>query len=503
MNDGGADQHELSLFAALQARLPALYRRQFANPLAPRTIIVVPSLSFDSAELAKISGVHHYEERMLCMLMLLRLPRTHVIYLTSQTIDPTVIDYYLHLLSGVPSHHARRRLHLFSARDASPTPLTQKLIERPRLLARIRAAIENREEAHLTCFTSTALERSLAVALGVPLYACDPALLHLGTKSGSRKLLRGAGVEIPRGYEDLRDRSDIAEALATLKREQPSTRRAVVKLNEGFSGEGNAMFDFSGGPSDASRWIYEVLPTRLSFEASSETWERYEEKLANMKGIVEQFVEGDEKRSPSVQVRIDPLGVASPLSTHDQVLGGKSGQVFMGCTFPADEAYRLEIQRLGTQVAELVRREGVIGRFAVDFVSVREADGWHHYGLELNLRKGGTTHPLMMLHFLTDGHYDPETGLFRTPTGQPRFYYSTDNLQRASYRGISPDDLIDIVVDQRLHFHGATQEGVVFHLISALSEHGKLGMVCIAGTPEAADHLRARTVSVLDAAVSL
>ena len=53
------------------------------------------------------------------------------------------------------------------------------------------------------------------------------------------------------------------------------------------------------------------------------------------------FLEGEEKRSPSVQFRIDPLGEIEYVSTHDQVLGGPGGQVYLGCGFPADEAYRL------------------------------------------------------------------------------------------------------------------------------------------------------------------
>src|SRR5918995_6620513 len=75
---------ELRRFARIQERLAPLFRRVFPYPRAPRTVVVVPSLSLDPEELAKISGVHHYEERMLCMLMLLRMPRTHMVFVTSQ-----------------------------------------------------------------------------------------------------------------------------------------------------------------------------------------------------------------------------------------------------------------------------------------------------------------------------------------------------------------------------------------------------------------------------------
>ena len=94
---------ELEAFAALQGTLAGMYEKVFPDRTAPRTIVVVPSLSIDQDVMSRIAGVHHYEERMLGMLMLLRLPRTRLIYLTSQPISETIIDYYLHLLQGIPA----------------------------------------------------------------------------------------------------------------------------------------------------------------------------------------------------------------------------------------------------------------------------------------------------------------------------------------------------------------------------------------------------------------
>lgn len=490
---------DLQRFARLQAQLAPQFEQVFPHNEVPRTVAVIPSLSLDTAELAKVSGVHHYEERMLCLLMLLRMPRTRIIYITSQPIAPTIVDYYLHLLPGIPTSHARQRLTMLSCYDASRVPLTQKILARPRLLQRIRAELDGCMYAHMTCFNATHLERTLALELDIPLYATDPALNYLGTKSGSREVFREARIEMPDGFENLRDEADLVEALTLLKQRNPHLRKAVVKLNNGFSGEGNAIFPYEGFPDGPSgtAWVRKMLPERLRFEASSETWPWYRIKFANMGGIVEAFIEGDEKRSPSAQCRINPLGKAVAISTHDQVLGGPSGQVFLGCTFPADDAYRQAIHDAGMRVADVLRQRGVLGRFGIDFVSVAQDDEWKHYAIEINLRKGGTTHPLLMLHFLIDGHYDTDTGLYYTPSGQPRFYYASDNLQNNSYKGLTPEDLIDIAVYHDLHFHGATQQGVVFHLIGALSEFGKLGIICIGDSPEKAQQLYQHTVDVL------
>jgi hypothetical protein len=494
-----ATAEELARFRDLQAQFSHSFRALFDDPALPRTVLIVPSLSLDQDVLAKITGVHHYEERMLCLLMLLRMPRTRVIYVTSTPISDTIIDYYLHLLPGVPEVHARRRLTLVSCNDASLAPLSQKILARPRILDRIRESIPDRASTHMTCFTVSELERKLALALGIPIYGCDPSLQQWGSKSGSRKIFREAGIDLPFGFEDLADADDVADALAELKSKKPELDKAVVKLNEGFSGEGNAVFDFAGAPAGSALrpWISERLPN-LAFEARGMIWDVYQAKLRAMSGVVEAFIPGAIKRSPSAQFRIDPGGGVDAVSTHDQVLGGGSGQIFLGCRFPADKAYRLAIQTDGAKVARALADKGAIGRLGVDFISVKEADRWRHYAIEINLRKGGTTHPFLMLQYLTDGHYDVQTGEFLTPSGQPCCYYASDNLESERYRGLTPFDLVDISVVNGLHFHAATSEGVAFHLIGALSEFGKLGVVCIGRTPEQADQLYHSTVDILD-----
>ncbi len=500
---GSPEEHKA--FAALQARLPALYQRVFPHRLEPRTVVVLPSLTFDSAVIERLTGLPHYEERLLCMLMLLRLPRTRVIYLTSTPLHSSIVDYYLHLLTGVPSSHARRRLVTISCHDATQRTLTSKLLERPRLMDRIREAIGDPHDAHLSCFTVNAEERTLAVQLGIPIYGCDPALADLGSKSGSREIFREAGVPLPDGRERLRDVGDVAEALAELRGRDPELRRAVVKLEEGVSGEGNAVFRFEGAPSGGpglQRWIEESLPKDLRFESDGMNWDLYSSKYAEMGGIVEAWLEGDRKTSPSGQGRIDPLGSFEMISTHDQILGGPSGQVFKGCTFPAAADYRLDIQDITRRVGEVLAKRGALGRFGVDVVSVPRGTGWEHRAIEINLRKGGTTHPFQTLEFLTDGRYDEETGTFRIPTGQERAYFATDNLYKAEYRRLTPVDLVDVVVDHELHFHGATQNGVVFHMLGALAGYGKLGMVCVDETTEKAEAMYDDTVQLLDRAAA-
>ncbi len=487
---------EKELFRHLQENFMPQFENAFPDVLAPKTVVVIPSLTLDQEILQKIEGIVHYEERLLCLLMLLRMPRTHVVYVTSVPIDPVIIDYYLHLLPGITGYHARNRLTLLSCFDASPRSLTEKILERPRLVERIRESIPPGHLGHLAFFNVTNYERTLAVRLHLPIYGCDPDLYPLGNKSNGRKLFKACGLTVPDGEEHLQNEHDIAAALYALKQRNPGLKKAVVKINEGFSGEGNAIFVYPGYEMDAQAILAE-LPLRLRIVAGNLSFADYLSKFIAAGGIAEAFVEGDQKQSPSVQCRITPLGVCQVISTHDQELGGESGQVFLGAHFPAKAEYAKDLGAIGLTVGEALRDKGALGRFGIDFISVKEPGGWKHYAIEINLRKGGTTHPYLMLDYLTQGHYHPHTGVYNMANGQARYYFSSDNLRNTCYRGLTPHDLIDIAMVHELRYDGSTQEGVVFHLIGALSQYGKLGVVCIGDSKEKAESYFNRTVEVL------
>ena len=175
-----------------------------------------------------------------------------MIYVTSTEIDATIIEYYLSLLPGVIPSHARARLHLVSAHDASPTPLTAKVLERPRMIERIRALIPDPRRSHLVAYNVTQLERDLALALGIPLFGADPRHLPLGTKSGCRRLFAEEGVPHPLGSEDIDGLESLVSALARLRSKRPRVGEAIVKLNEGTSGKGNAIVDLRELPEPGS-----------------------------------------------------------------------------------------------------------------------------------------------------------------------------------------------------------------------------------------------------------
>lgn len=487
-------------FKELQKQFAQQYKQVFNDKLAHKTIVILPGISMDPDMIDKLKGALHYEERMLCMLMLLRFPNTHVTYMTSLPIDPVIIDYYLYMLPGITGYHARKRLTLLSCFDASRKSLTDKILERPRLIEQIRKSIRDKQFAHLSAFNITIAERDLALKLGIPLYGCDPDLLFLGTKSNCRKIFRECNILLPDGFEDLHTENEIIEALVSLKTKNPSLEKVVIKLNDGFSGEGNSIFSFKNYPGniDLRNWISEQLPHLLKIVADNESYYSFMAKFMELGGIVEAFIEGENKCSPSVQCRINPLDVIDVISTHDQILGGENGQIFLGAYFPAHADYASELGNIGKKISEKLKQAGVLGRFSIDFISVKENGKWKHYAIEINLRKGGTTHPYLMLQFLTDGHYDAVNGMYFTANGQPRYYVCSDNFQSALYQGLTPYDLIDIATCNDILYNGTSQEGVMFHMLSALSQYGKMGLVCIGSSMERANELYRKVETIFN-----
>jgi hypothetical protein len=310
---------------------------------------------------------------------------------------------------------------------------------------------------------------------------------EVGSKTGGRRLFAEEGVQHPLGAGDLHSFDDVTNAIMKMVEQRPSIDEVIVKLNEGVSGAGNALVDLRGITTignSARRSEVAQRVCSMQLESATATVAAYEFQFEQNGGIVEERIVGKELRSPSVQLRVLPDRTVELLSTHDQLLGGASGQTYLGCIFPADPAYSRLISEPAITIGERLAKEGAIGRFALDFVVVRNSAGdWSAYAIELNLRRGGTTHPFLTLQFLTDGSYDGASGRFLLPSGEERHLVATDHLESSKLRALAVEDLFDIVARHGLHFDQSRQAGVVFHMISSLSEHGRIGLTAVADSP--------------------
>ena len=179
-----SEEDRYQRFDALQARMPGVWEAMRLNH-DDESVVVIPSITLDRTVAASGSMTQAMEERFLFLLMLLRQPRLRMVYVTSMPIAPEIIEYYLALLPGVIPSHARARLTLVAVHDSSPRSLSEKLLDRPRLLARIAALVPNPARSHMIPYNTTELERDVALSLGIPMYGADPRLAPLGSKTAA------------------------------------------------------------------------------------------------------------------------------------------------------------------------------------------------------------------------------------------------------------------------------------------------------------------------------
>ena len=329
------------------------------------------------------------------------------------------------------------------------------------------------------------MEVRLALVLGVPINGTQPRLRHLGFKSDGRRLIRRAGVPVPEGYEDVRSTDDVIEAVEALRAAHHARAGIVIKHDDSGAGDGNAVIDLTpmAVAPDPRGWLREQI------EALPD-W--YRDDLARG-GIVEERIAGDRFTSPSAQVDIRPDGRVIVLATHEQVLGGERAGVSRlplpgrpGVRPAAGGACRRH--RGGARACR--RDRAVLGRLRGGRRRRREVA---RLRLEINLRKGGTTHPYAALRNIAPGRYDTGSGRWITEDGGSRCYSATDNLVDPAWLGLSPAAVIGAVADSGLQFDPETGTGVVLHMLSGLAIDGRFGLTAIGETPEDATRMHEAT----------
>jgi hypothetical protein len=481
---------------ALQAGLGNALAANRQGSTIDHVLIPLPSYSVSESLLSHYADrIPSLEHRYLnATLIAGRIEACEIVYISSKRPAPEVIDYYISLMPAHRRGVVRDRLRIIEVDDGTPRSVAARAAADPALVAELKAIIGDRP-ALIEPWNVTEQEIAFALALGVPINGTRPELRSLGFKSAGRRLFAESGVPVPVGREDVRTVDDVVDAILAIRAEHPDAPGVVIKHDDSGAGDGNVVIDLGplAGASDPAAWLRTTI-------GSLPEW--YLADLA-AGGVVEERIAGSHFSSPSAQVDIDPSGGVVVLATHEQVLGGPGDQVYLGCRFPADPAYASELARHAAAIGRRLAAEGALGRFSVDFVAAREDDGpWRVYAIEVNLRKGGTTHPYAALRNLVPGRYDVDAGQWVAANdGSPRAYSSTDNLVDPAWLGLAPKAVIDAVAAAGLQFDGERGTGVVLHMLSGLAIDGRLGLTAIGRTREEANALHAATAAAVSALV--
>ncbi len=472
-------------FAALQAKLGAALEANRPGSTTPHVLIALPSYSVSESLLS------HYRDRIASLehryftaiVIPARIDTCEMVYISTKAPGPEVVEYSLSLVPEERRDDLRARIRIVEVpEDGTPRSVAGRLVDRPDLVSAIREHIGDRP-ALIEPWNVTENEVNLALALDVPINGTRPELRPLAFKSAGRRLFARVGVPAPLGREDVRTTEDVVDAIRWIARQRPLLAGVVIKHDDSGAGDGNVVLDVRPmrHAGDPVAWLTEQV------EALPE-W--YREDLLRQGGIVEERIAGERFSSPSAQVDIRPSGDVVVLATHEQVLGGEGGQVYLGCRFPAHPAYAPRLAEHAARIGAALAAEGAVGRFSVDFVAAANAAGdWDVFAIEVNLRKGGTTHPYAALRNLVPGRYDVAAGQWVAEDGTNRAYASTDNLVDESWLGVEPGDVIDWVERAGLQFDPVTKVGTVLYMLAGLAIDGRCGVTAIARTPDEADEM--------------
>ena len=253
----------------------------------------------------------------------------------------------------------------------------------------------------------------------MPLNGLDPELNYLGTKSGQPQgVPRGrrpaaAGLRGSEGQGRRRARAGRARPRAS------GAARAVVKLNESFSGEGNAVFRFPesgdarvGARRDGRRSSWRSPANRTTpTSASSRGWAASSRRSSTRRTSC--------RRRRSCAPRRAARWWRRRRTT-------RSSAARPARSTRAAPSRRTRTTAVPSRMPGIADRPACWRRTAPSAASASTSwcrattptQPWSLHALEINLRVLGTTHPFLALQFLTGGRLDPDSGLFLSLSGR-------------------------------------------------------------------------------------
>ena len=155
------------------------------------------------------------------------------------------------------------------------------------------------------------------------------------------------------------------------------------------------------------------------------------------------------------------------------------------------------------RIARALSAKGMIGFFAVDYLMTQFQEKSEIWAIEINIRQGGTTHPYQTAKLLTNANYIEKKGILVDQKEKNIFYKSNDNFTDQRLIGKTATELLEFINKRSIVFSPQSNKGVVFHMLGALKDHGKIGYTIIAHDNEEIKMITAHLHSLMEEFLNL
>jgi len=310
--------------------------------------------------------------------------------------------------------------------------------------------LKNNSAELISSYQLTRYEDDLAKETGKILYGNVDISEKYGTKSGFRELCKHLYISIVNGYEHLKDISEINKKI-----EQVSTKKCLMRLDEGVSGAGNFLIEmdkyFDMSQADKNELVLGYL-------------NKLPQRMSDSGATIEEWIE-DVVSSPSLQFEVARNGEIKLLSTHDQLLAGKE-KWYVGCSYPSISLGNFYDQIIsdGFKFMNFLRLEGFYGFCGIDLIITKDK----YYFVEANVRVPGTTYPR---EFVRKVFGDLENIHYMAKD------FQLDNLVGKDFKTIYGKLRPWLIGDSR-------QEGVLVYNTGSLKVGGRVDVVVVSSDSE-------------------
>lgn len=451
-------------------------------PAAWDTLVYVPSIALGPLTRRHLAGLDYFQERNYYLAAGVREPDTQIIFVLSRAMQDDLLDAHLDLLRRTLalSQASLARIHVLKVEQPPDRSLSAALLADKASLERLRTLLQSRR-AGFDFWTVGEDEIALAGAFGLPYIGMPPDRAGADSKATAKRMFRQAGVQTPPDFGVFHDLSSLWRACAdgTFS----PARTVLLKLNSEEGGNGIARL-----PLDADLSTAQAMRSAIAIDKPYIQLAEFEEQMALQGALVETFLDDNVIASPSVKMLIDEDGKVSCLATHDQIL---LNSMYLGCRFPADAAYRSLVSSAGFRIGLQCARDGWRGIVSIDFLLTGsragsgpiEQDLW---AIEINARKGATTHPYFWTRTLTGATYDADRGILHA-NGRETVYRSAEYVASPRLAHLSGSQILELIRRADLEYDPATRKGVLVHMLSCARLHRKIGVTAIANTHEDTD----------------